>query len=63
LALDALNRYVLIAIGVFAGLLYVCLFYAGFTEFLSRIEKAGKRRANSRKRRVVAGLRNEKSDD
>jgi hypothetical protein len=37
--LEALNRYVLIAIGLFAVLLYVSLLYAGLTEFRARISQ------------------------
>ena len=38
------NRYVLIAIGVFAVALYLGLMYAGIAEFMSRISKSEKGR-------------------
>ena len=36
---EALNRYVLMAIGLFAVLLYVALLYAGLTEYRARISQ------------------------
>jgi hypothetical protein len=39
--LDQLNRYVLAAICVLAGLLYAGMVYAGFSELVSRISKRG----------------------
>ena len=57
---DAWNRYVLIAIGVFASLLYIGLIYAGFAEFMSRISKRGKNKKRSRSRVSVPRLRNPK---
>ena len=47
---EAWNRYVLMAIGLFAVLLYVGLIYAGFAEFMSRISKSGKSKKRSRSR-------------
>lgn len=50
---EAWNRYVLVAIGLFAVLLYIGLLYAGFVEFMSRISKSGKKK----KRNQVTGRR------
>lgn len=44
--LEALNRYVLMAIVLFAVLLYVGLLYVGLAEFMASISKKG----NGRKR-------------
>ena len=44
---EAWNRYVLMAIGLFAVLLYIGLIYAGFLEFISRISKRGKNKKRS----------------
>jgi hypothetical protein len=41
---DAWNRYVLMAIGLFAVLLYAGLLYAGIAEFRSRLALRDKRR-------------------
>ena len=57
LDLEALNRYVLMAVGFFGVLLYCGLLYAGAVEFVARISKKGSQRARSRKGR---GARNEK---
>jgi hypothetical protein len=58
LDLEALNRYVLIAIGLFAAFLYIGLLYAGFIEFMARISKKGshnkKRSRNGRGARWFA---------
>jgi len=51
--LEALNGYVLIAIGLFGVLLYIGLLYAGLVEFIGRISKKGSHkrgRRNSRSR-------------
>lgn len=47
---EAWNGYVLMAIGLFAVLLYVGLIYAGFAEFMSRISKNSKSKKRSRSR-------------
>ena len=47
---EAWNRYVLLAIGLFAVLLYIGLLYAGFTEFRSRISKSNGNKRRSRNR-------------
>ena len=57
---EAWNRYVLMAIGVFAVLLYFGLIYAGFAEFMSRISKSGKNKKRSRSRVSAPRLRNPK---
>ena len=45
---EAWNRYVLMAIGLFAVLLYVGLVYAGFVEFMSRVSKSSKNKKRNR---------------
>jgi hypothetical protein len=59
--LEALNRYVLMAIGLFAAFLYFGLLYAGFVEFVTRISKKG---SHNKKRSgngcAARGLRNER---
>ena len=57
---EAWNRYVLVAIGLFAVLLYVGLIYAGFAEFMSRMSKSGKHKKRSRSRVSAPRLRNPK---
>lgn len=57
---ETLNRYVLIAIALFAMLLYIGLIYAGFAEFTARISKRGNRKKRSRNRGATRGLRNSK---
>jgi hypothetical protein len=57
---EALNNCVLMAIGLFAALLYLLLLYAGFTEFMARISKKGNSRKRFRNRDVAPGLRNGK---
>jgi Na+-transporting methylmalonyl-CoA/oxaloacetate decarboxylase gamma subunit len=37
--LEALNRYVLVVIGLFAVLLYLVMVVAGFSELISRMPK------------------------
>jgi hypothetical protein len=54
------NRYVLMAIGLFAVLLYTGLIYAGLAEFMSRISKSGKGKKRSRSRVSAPRLRNPK---
>jgi hypothetical protein len=54
--LEALNRDVLLAIGLFAVLLYVALLYAGVTEFRSRISKKRYRKKRFRNRSATRGL-------
>jgi len=55
---EALNRDVLIAIALFAVLLYIALVYAGFAEFASRISKKGKNKKRSRNQATARRLRN-----
>ena len=50
--LEALNRYVLVIIGLFAVLLYLVMVVAGFSELMSRMPKAKGRRKRSK---TVAG--------
>lgn len=57
---EELNRYVLVAIALFAVLLYIALVYAGFTELMARISKRGNRKKRSRNRGATRGLRNAK---
>ena len=57
---EAWNRYVLMAIGLFAVLLYVGLLYAGFAEFMSRVSKRSKNKKRSRSRVPAPRLRNGK---
>ena len=58
---EALNRYVLMAIALFAILLYIGMVYAGFTEFMARISKRGNRKKRPRNRDAARGLRNSKN--
>jgi hypothetical protein len=55
---EAWNRYVLMAIGLFAVLLYVGLLYTGFVEFMSRISRRCKNKKRSRNRVTARRLRN-----
>lgn len=57
---EAWNRYVLVAIGVFGGLMYIGLLYAGFIEFRSRLSKSSKNLNRSRNRVASRKLRNPK---
>ena len=50
--LEALNRYVLVIIGLFAVLLYLVMVVAGFSELISRTPKAKGQRKRSK---TVAG--------
>ena len=47
---EALNQYVLIAIGLFAVLLYIGLVWAGFIEFVAGISKKGESKKCPRSR-------------
>ncbi len=58
---EAWNRYVLMAIGLFAVVLYIGLIYAGFVEFMSRISKSSKDKKHSRNRVTPGRLRNPKT--
>ena len=57
---ETLNRYVLIAIALFAVLLYIALVCAGFAEFIGGIPKRANRKKRSRNRRETRGVRNAK---
>ena len=57
---EALNRYVLIAIALFAVLLYIGLICAGLAEFIAGIPKRANRKKRSRNRRETGGFRNVK---
>jgi len=57
---EDLNRYVKIAISLFAVSLYIAMVYAGFAEFMARVSKRGERKKRSRSRGAVRSLRNEK---
>lgn len=54
---EAWNRYVLMAIGLFAVLLYIGLIYAGATELMSRISKSKGNRKRSKNRVIAHTLR------
>ena len=45
---EAWNRYVLMAIALFAVLLYIGLIYAGFAELRSRLSKGKRKRPRNR---------------
>lgn len=55
---EAWNRYVLMAVGVFAVLLYAGLLYAGIAEFRSRSSQRDKPNKRSRNRFTSRRLRN-----
>lgn len=57
---EAWNRYVLMAIGLFAGFLYIGLIYAGVAEFMARVAKRSKRKKRSRSQLSVSRLRKPK---
>ena len=57
---EALNRYVLAAIGLFAVLVYFGLLYAGFLEFRSRISRSNRYKKGFRNRVSARRLRNPK---
>jgi Na+-transporting methylmalonyl-CoA/oxaloacetate decarboxylase gamma subunit len=46
--LEALNRYVLVVIGLFAVLLYLVMVVAGFSELISRMPKPKSQRKRSK---------------
>ncbi len=50
--LEALNRYVLVIIGLFAVLLYLVMVVAGFSELISRMPKA---KGQRRRSKTIAG--------
>lgn len=54
---EAWNRYVLMAIGLFAALLYIGLMYAGCAELMSRLSKGKRNRKRSRSRGVARAQR------
>jgi hypothetical protein len=58
--LEALNRYVLMAIVLFAVLLYVGLLYVGLAEFMASISKKGNGRKPFRNRDASRGWRKAK---
>ena len=60
---EALNQYVLIAIGLFAVLLYIGLLWAGFAEFVAGISKSGESKKRSRSRVTTRRLRNAKKSN
>ena len=57
--LEALNRYVLGAIGLFGAVLYIGMVYAGLSELVSRLSKPKKSRKRGRAT-ARARLRNAK---
>jgi hypothetical protein len=57
---ETLNRDVLIAVVLFAVLLYVGMVCAGFAEFMARISKRGNCKKCSRNRGTARGLRKAK---
>lgn len=58
---EAWNRYVLMAIGVFAVLLYIGLIYAGAAGLMSRISKSKTKRKRSSHRVMARTLRGPKA--
>lgn len=58
---EAWNRYVLIAIGLFTGLLYIGLIYAGFAELMTRLSKGKGSKKRRRNRGVGRTLRSPKA--
>jgi hypothetical protein len=57
---EAWNRYLLIAIGLFAVVLYFGLMSAGVAEFISRISKGTRNKKHSRNRMTVRRWRSGK---
>ena len=55
---EAWNRYVLMAVGLFAVLLYIGLMYAGFVELMSRISRKGRNKKRLRNQIAARRLRN-----
>lgn len=60
LDVEALNRYVLAAIGVFAMVLYFGCLCAGFIEFRSWISRSNGNKGRSRSKATTRRLRNPK---
>ena len=58
--MEALNGYVLVAVGVFGVVMYVGLLYVGFIEFKSRLSKESKNRNRRRNGMASRKLRNPK---
>lgn len=58
---EAWNRYVLMAIGLFAVLLYVGLIYAGFAGLMSPLSEGKGSKKRLRNRGVERRLRNSKA--
>lgn len=57
---EAWNRYVLMAIGLFAVLLYIGLIYAGAAELMSRRSKSKRNRKHLRNRAIARTVRDAK---
>jgi hypothetical protein len=57
---EALNRYVLIAIALFAVLLYIGLVCAGFAQFIAGIRRRASRKKRTHNPRETRGIRNAK---
>ena len=57
---ETLNRYVLLAIGLFALLLYISMVYAGLAEFMAGRSKRTNRKERFCNRGAARGLRNAK---
>ncbi len=57
---DALNRYVVAAIGLFAVFSYVAIIFMGIAELISRMPKRSTRRKRSRDGSTARRLRNAK---
>ena len=57
---EALNRYVLMAIGLFALLLYLGVIWAGFAEFIVRMASSGESKKDSGRRGTPRRLRSVK---
>jgi len=60
LDLEALNRYVLATIGLFAAALYFGVLYVGFVEFRTRMRTSNGRKNRFRKRLTAPRLRSPK---
>lgn len=57
---EAWNRYVLMAIGMFAALLYIAVACVGLAEFAARVSRKGSRKKRSPNRVTLRRLRNTK---
>ena len=58
--LEALNRYVLIVIGLFVVVLYIVMVFTGFAELISRMPKPRRQRKRSGAEGRIRRFRNAK---